>query len=216
MTLRGLLLADGPSDLPLAEHLESLCAEHGREVEVTPIDPRTLGAPNRTVEARLRFLLSQNADPDLVFVHRDAEARDPLERVEEVRHGAVSAGVSPARVVPVVPVRMTEAWLLLDEAEIRRVAGRPGGTNRLNLPRIAGVETLADPKERLRDVLLVAGQPRGRRRREQFGRDFGRHRALLLQRLDLQGPINDLEAWRRLKGDIADALAGLPERDGSS
>lgn len=214
MTLRGLFLADGPSDLPLAAHLESLCAEHGREVEVTPIDPRTLRAPSRTVKDRLRFLLHQDADPDLVFVHRDAEARDPAERIAEVRDGAASAGVDAAKVVPVVPVRMTEAWLLLDEAEIRRVAGRPGSTNRLNLPRLAGIESLADPKERLRDVLLEAAEPRGRRRREQFLRDFGRHRRLLLQRLDLHGPINELDAWCRLKQDIADVLAG-PGGDGA-
>ena len=32
----------------------------------------------------------------------------------------------------IVPVRMTEAWLLLDESAIRRVAGRPHGDEPLD------------------------------------------------------------------------------------
>lgn len=206
MTMRALFLADGPSDLPLATHLEALCAENGREVQVTPIDPRHLSAGGRTVEGRLRIVLAQDVDPDLVFIHRDAEAQGPEQRVAEVHAGATAAGVPLKKVVPVVPVRMTEAWLVLDEAEIRRVAGRPASSNVLGLPPIGTVETIPDPKALLQEALMKAGAPSGRRRRRQFERDFGQHRALLLQRLDLGGPINQLSAWQRLKGNIALAL----------
>lgn len=211
MTLRAVLLADGPSDLPLARHIELLCAGLGREVQVTAIDPRNLRAAGRAVENRLRFLLVQDVDPDLVFVHRDAESQSPAARVAEVQAGAAAAGMDSSRVVPVVPVRMTEAWLLIDENEIRRVAGRPSGTNTLGLPRPSAIETVPDPKSLLQEILLTAGQPAGKRRRAQFQRDFGRHRALLLQRLDLQGPINELQAWQQLKRDIASLLRDLPQ-----
>lgn len=216
MTVRAVFIADGPSDLPLAEHLELLCAGHGVEVQVTPIDPRNLHAPSRTVEGRVRFLLDQGADPDLVFVHRDAESQDPAARATEVRAGASAAGIEANRVVPVVPIRMTEAWLLIDESEIRRVAGRPNGTNALGLPSVSAVESAADPKALLASALLEAGQPSGRRRRAQFERDFGRHRALLLQRLDVAGPIGGLAAWQQLRDDVANVLAQLPDEDPSS
>lgn len=209
MTLRAVFLADGPSDLPLAGHLEALCAEHHREVQVTAIDPRNLRAPGRTVQDRLRYLLQQGVEPDLVFVHRDAEGQNPAERASEIRTGAADAGVAVGKVVPVVPVRMTEAWLLLDEAEIRRVAGKPGSTNALGLPPVAAVEGVADPKQLLREALLQAGAPVGRRRRKQFGRDFGQQRALLLQRLDPRGPITALTAWQQLKTDIAAVLQSV-------
>jgi len=209
MTLRAVFLADGPSDLPLAGHLELLCAAHGVEVQVTPIDPRTLGGTSRTVEARLRFVLCQGVDPDLVFVHRDAEGQESAARAAEIRTGAMSAGIEERRVVPVVPIRMTEAWLLIDEVEIRRVAGRPSSTNHLGLPSVSAVESVADPKALLASALLAAGQPSGKRRRAQFERDFGRNRALLLQRLDVHGPINGLKAWQQLKADVAAVLAQL-------
>ncbi len=62
------------------------------------------------------------------------------QRVAEVHAGATAAGVPLEKVVPVVPVRMTEAWLVLDEAEIRRVAGRPASTNGLGVPPIGTVD----------------------------------------------------------------------------
>ncbi len=37
--------------------------------------------------------------------------------------------------VPIVPVTMTEAWLLFDERAIRRAADNPAGENSLQLPR---------------------------------------------------------------------------------
>lgn len=206
MSLRAVLIVDGPSDLPMAGHLEQLCAVYHREVQITAIDPRHLSGVGRRVEDRLRFILNQETDPDLVFVHRDAEAVPPGDRVAEVMNAAQSVGISEDDVVPVVPVRMTEAWLLLDEAEIRRVAGRPNGSGDLALPRLAAVESVADPKALLRDVLLQAGSPSGRRRRQQFERDFGQHRALLLQRLDIDGPVTQLSSWQRLRRDIRNAM----------
>lgn len=210
MSLRALLFVDGPSDLPLAGHLERLCAAHDREVQVTAIDPRRLTGAGSSVEARLRFIPSLAVDPDLVFVHRDAETAQPAARVTEVLDSARAVEIPTDRVVPIVPVRMTEAWLLLDEAEIRRVAGRPSGTTSLEVPRPKRVESVADPKALLREVLLRAGEPSGRRRRKQFERDFGHQRALLLQRLDIEGPVNELASWQQLRADVAAALARTP------
>lgn len=59
---------------------------------------------------------------------------------------AVTGVAAGARVVPVIPGRMTEAWLRLDEAAIRRVAGNPNGRTKLGLPKLHEVESVADPK----------------------------------------------------------------------
>lgn len=202
MTRRGIFLADGSSDLPLARHLERLCADVGHEVLITAIDPRS--SPDRTVAGRLRMLVVQEFPFDVVFVHRDAEGDDPQRRRREIADGAEAVGIT-SPVIPVVPVRMTEAWLLLDPAEIRRVAGRPNGRDPLDLPVPSEVERLADPKARLHQVLLDASGTRGRRR-DRFQRDFGQHRALLLERLDLTGPVSRLQAWQHLRLDIDAAL----------
>lgn len=70
------------------------------------------------------------------------------------------------------------------------------------------VESIRDPKKTLRDALLAASETKGRRR-AQFERDFGRHRSLLLQRLDRNGPINQIASWQRLKTSIEECLSGL-------
>jgi hypothetical protein len=67
------------------------------------------------------------------------------------------------------------------------------------------VERIADPKGRLQDVLLRASETTGRRR-QQFMRDFGRHRALLLAQIDQAGPIAGLAAWQHLRDDTQNAL----------
>ena len=204
MILRAVFLADGSSDLALADHLTDLCAARGLDVRISTPDPRRLQAGSRLVSDRL-IALAATGDPfDLVFVHRDAEAQSPALRREEISQGALAAGVTKP-VVPVVPVRMTEAWLLLDEGMIRSVAGRPNGLQPLDLPTLRRVESVADPKAILQQALTVASGTTGRRHRE-FQRDFGRHRATLLKRLDPNGPVSQLASWKALVADI-DALA---------
>ncbi|WP_208293922.1 hypothetical protein [Ilumatobacter fluminis] len=144
---------------------------------------------------------------DIVFVHRDAEGEPPESRVDEIESGRIAAGVN-CPVVPVVPLRMTEAWLLLDEAAIRRAAGKPNGRRPLNLPTAAEAERIADPKAVLRDVLVDASENSGRRRAAVV-RDFGRLRALLIERLDVDGPVSTLSSWQRLLADTDAAVAQL-------
>ncbi len=79
--------------------------------------------------------------------------------------------------VPVIPIRMTEAWLLLDEAQIRRVAGAPNDKTALDLPRAGKVESLPDPKALLKTTLARASGLKGRRL-EQFNNRFPQHRAI--------------------------------------
>lgn len=210
MRRRALFLADGSSDLPLAQHVERLCHRHGLALDVVPVpSDRLRRGTGRRVQDRVAAVLATDPAFECVFVHRDAEAQDPERRHREVKTGANRAGfMGPT--VAVVPIRMTEAWLLLDEAAIRRVAGRPSGQDPLDLPTVSEVERLADPKRRLREVLETAACVTGRRLRT-FQRRFPDHRRRLLEQLDPDGRVTELGAWRRLNTDIAalaEALGG--------
>ena len=103
---------------------------------------------------------------------------------------------------------MTEAWLLLDEAAIRMVAGNPRGRQVLSLPKVNEVERLADPKSRLREALQAAADVRGRRR-SRLDRRFNNNRRQLLRRLDPTGPVTQLSSWVALVDDIDGATARL-------
>jgi hypothetical protein len=202
---RALLLADGSSDEPLGRHVEALARQH--EVRLVVAAPGFDGMtepPGRRVIDRLERILRIDEDFDILIVHRDAERASADHRLEEIRVAAMSCGVAwPA--IPVIPVRMTEAWLLLDEAEIRQVAGRPTGRAPLDLPPLVKVEAHPDPKATLQQALAVASGLSGRRLKE-FKRDFPQYRRQLLDRLDLSGPVRQLNAWQALERATHDAM----------
>lgn len=187
---RYTLVADGASDRSLLPIINWVLASSRLAAEIAEqmADFRHLTSPPNSLVARIRLALMQYPC-DLLFIHRDAEAERREVRAEEIR--AAREAVAVPMYVPVVPVRMTEAWLLIDEDAIRRSADNPNGTNRLPLPAIGALETVQDPKQVLHECLLVACEL-GRRRREQFERRI-RER---VQRVAFL--INDFSALERL------------------
>lgn len=198
----GLFLCEGTSDLPIAGLVESLFFECGIELNLVTPDLSLLNErvrsslPNKLAAAR-RLL---GYDPEVIVVHRDADGAGRRKRVEEMRRAVDDSGVI-SLLLPVVPMRMTEAWLLLDESAIRRVAGHPNGRHTLDLPKIGEVERLADPKALLQQSILRASGATGRRR-DRLASRFGENRRQLLSALELQGAVAQLEAWSTLVREV--------------
>lgn len=208
MIPRALLLADGPSDEPMSRHVARIARRHGFEVDVVAPDLRRLDPPpGRAVAGRLSAVLAFDKDFDLVIVHRDAEGQDPEVRRDEVASGVASV-CEQMPTLAIVPIRMTEAWLLVDEGAIRRVAGRPNGTEALGLPSPGTVEQVPDPKKILHEALELASGATGRRLRR-FRRDFGSHRRRLLEGLDHHGPVSKLTAWQQLEASVVVVMRAL-------
>ncbi len=206
-----VLVAEGSSDLALIPHLEQLCIDAGAD-EVTGAAPDFQRLPQRvgrTVQARIRVARILEPAANLLLVHRDADAANASPRMAEVSEAVRVCAVAGAWVA-VGPVQETEAWLLLDEAAIRRVAGRPNGCAPLLLPSPNTVESIARPKERLQHVLRDASGLSGRRR-EQFVREFPRHRNLLLRQLLPGGQLEPVPSWVRVRDDIRQAIRALSD-----
>ena len=107
-------------------------------------------------------------------MHRDAEREPIAKREEEIREAlARSPTGGELPVVCVIPVRMQEAWLLIDKDALRRAAGTPDGRQPLRMPDVKRLEDLPDPKQTLHELLRQASGHRGRRLRR-FDRDMGR------------------------------------------
>jgi hypothetical protein len=205
---RALLLADGQSDEPLGLHVARMAARHGCDLDIVAPDLRRLEPPpGHSVSARLEAVFAFDEDFDLVIIHRDAEAQSPDARRSEVLE-AVGAYRVDLPVLPVIPVRMTDAWLLVDEEAIRRVAGRPSGTEPLGLPTVGQIEQIPDAKAVLQEALAKASGSSGRRLRR-FKRDFGGQRRRLLEGLDHDGPVSGLAAWQELVASVEDAVSAL-------
>jgi len=163
------LLSDGSSDTLLLPILEWVVRQHAAEVNVQCrwADLRRLPNPPTALDLRIRKAI-ELYPCDVLFIHRDAESQPPDFRYQEIQDAVANArlrGFSSPHMC-VVPVRMTEAWLLLDEAAIRRAAGNPHGRIDLDMPGPGRVESIPDPKATLHDLLTRASGRCGRRRKK--------------------------------------------------
>ncbi|MFV8752614.1 hypothetical protein ACNOYE_18865 [Nannocystaceae bacterium ST9] len=203
--IRFALISEGPSERPLVDHLITLCLREGMIADGEWPDLRDR-ASGKSVESQLSCLLEMDSSFDLVFIHRDADDGDDGRMRELIAKGVASVD-SKIRGIPVVPIRELEAWLLVDEAAIRRAARNVKGRQPLNLPKLGRVEAKARPKEALLQALELAAKP-GRDRSE-IREKFSQLRRELLQNLDIDGPVTQLSAWQNLLRDLHAALAEL-------
>jgi hypothetical protein len=201
-TLHFTLVTDGPTDAVLRHPLRWLLIENGvvRPIEVVWADLRPLPKPPTQLVDKIRSALDLYPC-DLIFVHRDAERESSEKRISEIRHsiGPVSSNLFLRPHVCVVPVRMTEAWFLFDEAKIRRAAGNPAGNSKLALPPISKIESLPDPKETLRELFVQATELPPRRLKK-FRPDQAVHR--LAELIEDYSPLRQLPAFRRLEEEV--------------
>jgi hypothetical protein len=204
--LQYTLLSDGPTDKALIPILTWLLYQHfpHRAVQAYWADLRLLIRPPRTLHERIQAAV--NLYPcDLIFVHRDAERVAFGDRTAEIDYAinrARDAGlILPA--VAVVPVRMTETWLLFDESAIRRAAGNPNGSAVLGLPCMTDLECIPNPKNILHGLILEATE-RGTHRREHFKVDSAIH--LIPQRIDDFSPLRVLPAFAALEKRIVEVI----------
>lgn len=205
------LVSDGTSDralLPILSWLlRGLCGS--RPIQPAFADLRRLRSPPRALAGRIERSI-ELYPCDLLFVHRDAEGAAFEDRQAEIK-AALSESIATATpAVCVVPVRMSEAWLLIDESALRHAAGNPNGSIPLDLPSPHRLEQLPDPKRVLHEVLRRASGLRGRRLTS-FNRRL--HRNRVADWIDDFSPLYRLSAFRRLSADLKQVVTSNGWRD---
>ena len=198
--LRYTLVADGPSDRSLIPILTWLLRKScgPRPIHGEFADLRRLPNPPRTLAERIDRGL-ELYPCDLLFVHRDAERANVEDRMAEIVRALRKTKAAPLPVICVIPVRMQEAWLLIDEAALRHAAGNPNGREPLNLPSVGTLEALPDPKDTLHDLLRRASGLRGRRLAS-FNERLSGHR--VAEMIEDFRPLYRLTAFQRLTVEV--------------
>lgn len=206
---RYTLVTDGASDRALIPILNWVLGRVPAIQQVGFVDQlaelRDLRDPPKALAGRMERAV-EDFPCDLLFVHRDAEGEAIEERVTEISRAA--AQVAIGRHVPIVPVRMTEAWLLIDERAIRHAAGNPNGTAALDLPPLERLESEPDPKRALMRSLEQAAQKQGRRL-QQFRRDIHRRRSRVADYIEDFSPLYALDAFRRFSRETETAIEDI-------
>lgn len=166
------LITDGSSDRVLLPIVNFLLDEH------SPVPHRVAfaeGLHSARLQERVRTAV-ELFPCDMLFVHRDAERASVADREREIMAATTALPVEKTPIsVCIIPVRMTESWLLVDPVAIRRAAGNPAGDQSLALPAADRLESLPNPKDVLFRALTSATNL-GPRRLRAFRPEAVRHR----------------------------------------
>lgn len=185
-----LLVADGGTDRALVPIID--WAIHKLDPEVEILEPEFRKRKGSVKE----FLDELDTGVTIVFVHRDSEGVGIDVRLQEF------SDVERDDVVPVVPVRMTEAWLLVDALAIARAADRPDAA--VTIPAVNHLEAHSDPKTILEGLLLgAAGNPTGRRKKK-FERSIVERRVGVALLVDDYSALEALPAFQRFQAALAE------------
>jgi hypothetical protein len=142
-----------------------------------------------------------------MFVHRDAEGQPPDWRREEI--SAAVNSTWPKLNVPfvcLIPVRMQEAWMLLDPLAIRRAANNPNGKTPLSMPSVDRIENIPDPKQLLYDLLRNAS---GLSKRRLSAFRPGSQARLVTEYIGDMAVLRGLAAFRRFETDVENVISNL-------
>ena len=205
------LVSDGTSDRALLPILSWLLQDFCGSLPIQPAlaDLRRLRSPPKSLVERIERSI-ELYPCDLLFVHRDAEGAAFEDRLAEIT-AALNGSVATSKpAVCIVPVRMSEAWLLIDESAIRHAAGNPRGSVPLALPRPHRLEQLPDPKRVLYETMRRASGLRGRRLAS-FNRRLHRYR--VADWIDDFSLLYRLSAFRRLSTDLKQVVTSNGWRD---
>ncbi len=203
------LLTDGPSDRALVPIVEWIV---GNKISSYPFQVQmahtslghSAGLRDRIEHAALHYPC------DILVIHRDAEAAKPVLREKEIRDALSIINLNQTRAVSVIPVRMTEAWLLFDELAVRRAAGNPIGVKPIFLSTAKKWEQEIDPKLLLLTALREASELSGRRLAK-FNAHEAKNRVADLIR-DFSA-LSKLESFCAFQVKLEDALVGYTDQN---
>ena len=183
------IVADGETDRILIPIIQWSIHQLDPDVEILEPEFR------RRSETVADFLSVYDSEAMLTFVHRDAEKASLEERLKEFEP------LDRRDVVPVVPIRMSEAWILFDGSAIAKAAGSPSSS--VSVPKMSGIENIADPKGLLNRLLFeAAGSPTGRRGKI-FKDSISQRRVSVAGYIADYSPLERLSAFKRFQDVLA-------------
>lgn len=197
------LVTDGSSDRLLKPLIELLFDEYTDlpyQVNCAEGLPPLADGLNPRIKSALELFPC-----DFLFVHRDDESVGVEVRQLEIE-SSWPQNQQSAVLICVIPVRMTEAWLITNAEPIRLAVGNPHGKDKLDLPAAKDIESSPDPKEILFAALKTASGLNARRK-ARFNPHQFRHRVSEL--IDDLAPLRLLASFKHLEAQVKKHVALL-------
>jgi len=202
------LIADGTSDKALVNIIKWLLDDLYPEVpnKINFADFKYLKKPPLKKDIVSQINTARKYYPfDILIYHRDAES-NKIETVED-RIKEIFKNLEDDKdidsLVCVIPVRMMESWLLINEDAIKKAAGNRNYIGEIEIPLIYNIEKIPKPKELLHRLLKEASGNTGRRLKK-----FNPHRAvqLVAENINDFSALRSLDAFKRFEKDLGEIL----------
>lgn len=168
------LATEGPTDIRFLHNIvlrtfEEVAFECQGEIEV--FEPIILGKTSGTfIEAVIEIAKSAKRQGIMALcIHSDADASDDrvirTTKFKPAKEALALTGEDQAcnNLVAIIPVRMTEAWMLADQEVLLEELGTDKSINELGLDRPS--EQIVDPKDSITQAIRIAFEHLPRRRR---------------------------------------------------
>jgi hypothetical protein len=197
------LISDGSSDRVLMPIIKWLLDDLYPEIpnEGFYADLRGLKTPPRDLPRKVKTAVGLYPC-HLLFIHRDGESND-FNIIEKRKFEIFENQLAHDNVVAVIPIKMTETWLLINEEAIKKAAGNPNYKGTILLPRTAALENEPNPKELLFSLLENASGLKGRNL-DKFNTGWARY--LVAENIEDFSILRALRSFQQLEGDVKDAV----------
>ena len=194
-------IGEGSSDTSLVDHIDAMLVEAGFDEvysdapDIGLIEPSAGNSVGEKIDALIRW------DPNVktFFIHRDADNAGYDARINEIHRQ--TAHLPGYVIIPVIPVKILESWLILDEQAIKSVIGHPGSKVKLNLPNPKHVESRSNAKELLFEAMDKACMLSGKKLKK-FQKSHNKFRHMLVQNLHPDGPVAQTTSHQKLRALI--------------
>lgn len=196
------IVCDGTSDLCIHDLIQWIADTSFPEQAFRISEAREVIPAHGPLHLRLKKAYS-SYEPHIIVCHRDAESMPMENRIAEITSAHADSNI-PIPVVPAVPVRMIESWLLTNAHAIRCAADNKNGTVELNLPRNRDIEQIADPKQVLFNTLKTATNL-APRRLKQF--DVHRARRRIASFLEDFNSLKRLPSFQKFESELIKAIS---------
>ncbi|MES2703714.1 MAG: DUF4276 family protein [Bacteroidota bacterium] len=145
----------------------------------------------------------------MVFcIHVDADGQDDVRAFETQINPALALVIEElnacTNVVPVVPVQMTESWMLADKNLLKEEIGTDMTDSVLGISRHP--ESIPDPKETIAEAIRIARAPLGKRRRKDL--NISELYLPIGQKISLE-ILDTLESYQKFKDAVRNAYRQL-------
>ncbi len=207
------LYAEGRTDerfLPIIirRTAEQILLQH-KQIDIDVLDPiivkKTVGVQGRENEILQAAYDAEGYDALVIHSDSDSRTREQTlhQRFEPGKRLVQSCTARVCQhVIPIITVRMVEAWLLADYDTLRKTLGTNLDAKDLNLPEKAKqVESFRDPKQAI-DLVIRKIYPN---QAHQWARIRGELYAKLAPRIHL-GQLEKLDAYKQFKEDLTNIL----------